>query len=818
MKFLRAIVFVAGIAGFWVSFTVHAQNPSQVASDAPARYAVLPVALDGRILGNVNVRVGRGGTLLEVEFASLRPLLEAVPLPPERIDLLSTLVDARGDVSVNRLRQAGIAFDIDPANAVLLLALPVAERAVQDIDLRPRNAPPGMIVGPGDFSAYANLRAGLDYIHHAQPFLEGRQPITLGLDAASNWKGWVLEGRASYVQRGDPSFVRGDVRLVRDDVENAVRYSAGDLNYNAMGFQTFLPMGGVNIAREYSLQPGSRLANAGRQDIILDLESDVNIFVNGVRERTLRLPPGRYSLRDFPVAPGINDVEIRILDSAGRETTVLLPFFFSPMVLAEGQHDFNFALGAASTDLQGRRQYNEAALSVYQRYGFTNDLTMGYNVQGTRDWQLAGIETSANILFGAARLDIAASRNQANPGLSIEEGKGFAARLGYEYFDAGGIDALGRSLNASAQYFSPSFADDPFSDASGNVAAEASIRATQEVAQGLSLGAGATYRWRRDSKDEDFQSLFTSWSVGYGLFANATLERRSRALVTDEQEYRALVSLSFRFGQNHFARMSYDSRQAAKTASYSYFPTSRNYEPSLFIQARDDENGQAYNGAVSVNGPRFESQFLHDSRVIDGSGIEFSRSGARLGAALAFVDGAFALSRPIHGGFVMVKPHPAIKNNTIYIDGTENDPAARADALGPAVIPVGAPYFPRTLRYNVPDLPLHHDVGAGFTQVQTSYRGGALVIVGTAAKFTLGGQLMGGNGQPVPLVAGEALHLPTGSVRSFFTNRKGFFRIHGLEAGLYRLTFVGLKGTYEVDLSNTDEGTIDIGPIRLRGE
>ena len=45
----------------------------------------------------------------------------------------------------------------------------------------------------------------------------------------------------------------------------------------------------------------------------------VEIYINGVLYTQIRLNPGRFNIKDFPIVNGQNDVRVHIKDDLGQE-------------------------------------------------------------------------------------------------------------------------------------------------------------------------------------------------------------------------------------------------------------------------------------------------------------------------------------------------------------------------------------------------------------------------------------------------------------------------------------------------------------------
>jgi outer membrane usher protein len=281
-------------------------------------------------------------------------------LDPVVIQRILTKKDDAGLIGGDALAAEGIDARVDAQSLTLNLRIEPEVRRLTTVPLRGA-APtpgPGAISLPASVSSYLNVRTGLDYDYRTTADgSKGRQPINVALENGTNILGGVFEGTMNYAESGRRHWQRGDFRLLKDDSENMLRYTVGDLSYPVDGFQSFQAVGGISIARNFSLQPYQIVQPTGQQEILLRSDSRVDVFVNGRRSDTLRLPAGRYNLRDFPFTQGANDAELQITDNVGRVTNVDIPFFFSSALLAPGLSQYSYALGVPSRDEDGLRRY-----------------------------------------------------------------------------------------------------------------------------------------------------------------------------------------------------------------------------------------------------------------------------------------------------------------------------------------------------------------------------------------------------------------------------------------------------------------------------
>jgi outer membrane usher protein len=207
-----------------------------------------------------------------------------------------------------------------------------------------------------------------------------------------------------------------------------VRSTLGDFTAAAAGFQNTRAMAGLNIARNFSLQPYRATEPIGRTSYLLRRPSRVEVFVNGRLVRTLQQAAGPHEVRDLPFASGTNDVRLRITDDVGNVEVLEFPYFFDSLLLAVGEEEFSASAGVPWRTELGRRVYDEDAptFSGFYRRGVSDTFTLGSNLQADPQQYLLGAEALWASRAGTLRLDLGASRTD-------EAGRGFSARLQQRY-------------------------------------------------------------------------------------------------------------------------------------------------------------------------------------------------------------------------------------------------------------------------------------------------------------------------------------------------------------------------------------------------
>jgi outer membrane usher protein len=772
-------------------------------SSAPMVFE-FPLWVDGRNVGDLTASV-QDKTLIDVQrdrlLTLLAPLLKTDALAPLR-DKTSVTITAKD------LSAAGLPLRYLPDEVRLDLQTPPEKRLPKDLSLGYVDDSEGAdFVQPSDFSAIINSSVRSEYVHK-QPSGDDDtfNPLNSVFNVRANAfgvSGLNLDSDIFFKDEDDRSWNRGQSTLFHDDVDTAVRYSAGDLNYaTSDSLQGFRNIGGLSIERRYSeIQPSRMIRSTGRGEFTLDQTSVVDVIVNGVTVRTVRLDPGRYNLRDLPFVDGLNDIELRIRDQQGRETTMRFSSFGDTVLLDEGISEFSLNFGAAS-DIQddNEPEYDESnpTYSSFYRRGMTDNLTLGTSAQGDTNINTQGVNAGLATLWGTFGASYALSHSSI-----ADTGTGTAMTLDYK------LERPDPWLEDQRQEFDFSYLetssdfstlDDAQSDTgpSNTTKNEWRARFRQPLSDTASLGLGGSYAVGRDTDDTFAANVSLSETITPKLTGYINVEYGTRSTTSNEDtetEGRVFATLTYKFdspnGRSRTASSRYSSPNRAGSLEWQDLANDRNRVGSYDFTAgaNTSESDEAATADFGYTGNRYLLQADHEARSDQNdSGITEQVSGVTFQSAVAYSGGQMAVGRPSNGAFAIVAPHKTLANNKIAVDVNENNlPLATTDVFGPALVPNLRTYSPSRLPVQIDDLPTGYDLGSGRYDLNPGARTGYDLQVGSANSVVIIGRLVRPDGTPYTLASG-IITPEEGQPTSFFTNRSGRFVGEKLAPGKHTLT------------------------------
>jgi outer membrane usher protein len=225
-------------------------------------------------------------------------------------------------------------------------------------------------------------------------------------------------------------YMRYDTRFRRVDPQRALAFTAGDLITGATAWTRPVRLGGLQIGRNFRSRPDLVTMPLPSFAGEAAVPSAVDLFINGYRQQSDSVAPGRFVIDGMPVVSGAGTATIVTTDAVGRQVATSIPFYVAPDLLRPGLTDFS-----AEAGLVRKRYgvdsfaYGRAAASAFVRRGMTPRLTL----EGTGEWSQRSVAIGAGAvwmpgLFGTLSASVIAARADGRPGTQITAGYQYASR------------------------------------------------------------------------------------------------------------------------------------------------------------------------------------------------------------------------------------------------------------------------------------------------------------------------------------------------------------------------------------------------------
>ncbi len=669
-------------------------------------------------------------------------------------------------------------------------------------------------LGPSDLSGYLNVRM-LGEARTGGDRNEGLQIPLLGLEQVIKVRDWAFEFAGVLDWNSDASWERQYTRLIRDLPSKRVRYAFGDLRSSPVSFQESVSMFGVSVERENRLQPFHQPRPRAQSELFIEHDSEVEIFVNGVRLRRLQLSPGPYRIEDLQLAAGSTDVLMVVRDKYGVEKQVDLSFSFDQSLLAADETDYYLGMGVRPNSgvLKDGYEWGQPIVSGFYRQGRSDVLTSDWNFQASRDVAQAGAKAIWATKLGSFRGELSSSVSRLG-------GIGYAVGLSYIRYAGHGLKSKRQGQwRTDLYHYSPEFRgiDSP---AGGRPVLDYRVTHSRQLPWGIGSSFGAGYQ-HRGSGSPDSVSARASVSRRFSRRFSSRLNLSFQHGSGRETVFGASLRFEWSFGagQRHRMAAGLDTVANARDLQYSYQPSRqlRSWRGNADLKQFD---GGPWQGDLRAGYTSSRFDFDAGQSFATREGQLTSVSRFQLGSSLAFAGGHWGISRPINDSFAVVTGHDSLRGIPIGINDLGQGPEARLDRWGPAVISEVQSYYPKTVHVDAPDeLAFGYDLGPGKYLLNSTYRSGSHFTIGSEPTVFARGRLIDDGGSPISLEAGEVHHLTeTGwDPQTVFTTREGVLMIDGLGSGEYELRwFDETLMPVIFRIPQDSEGSVELGTLEVR--
>ena len=537
--------------------------------------------------------------------------------------------------------------------------------------------------------------------------------------------------RGSSAQPWTDDTVRLDSTLSYSLPDDMVTVRLGDTLTGALPWSRATRIGGIQIARNFGLQPYRATAPLPSFIGSATLPSDVELFINGVRQYSGQVPPGPFQLNALPSINASGTAQVVLTDALGRATTLDFSLYEQGRLLAPGLSDWSVDLGWVRRNY-GLRSFDYASdpsVSGVWRRGLTDSLTVEAHGEATRGLALAG--AGAVWQMGAfGLLSGAVSRSTHRAGSGTQWYGAYTWRQGAFSLGLSGSRTQGDYRDVASLEGTPP------------------PRGVGRASIGYSAGAlgsfSLSYLYLRPVDQAAtryaslswFRSLGRSTSLSAGF--NQNLDRRS------ERSLFVNLTWSWDSAQSFSVGMQRDGGRTSATASaQSATPTEGGW--GWRVAGRAGEPGTSTGGQAEVD---YLGRYGRVQAGLSdfGGGSRYGYLGASGAVVLMGGGGVFA-SRRIDDAFAVV--------STDGVPGVpvklENRPVGQTDSQGLLlVVPVNA-YQDNKLAIDPMHLPSDVRIDRTEALATPTDRAGVRVRFGITPVRAASVRLVDGQGRPLPL-------------------------------------------------------------------
>lgn len=240
------------------------------------------------------------------------------------------------------------------------------------------------------------------------------------------------------VNSSKQGYLRYDTQWRYSDENQLLTYQAGDVITGALPWSGAVRLGGVQIARNFTLR--SDLVTyplpqfAGQAAI----PSAVDLFINNYKVGSTQVDPGPFTMETTPFINGAGQATVVVTDAQGRKVSTSIPFYVTSQLLKQGLVDYSLSVGMIRQDYGVRSfSYGQKAGSGILRYGLTDFVTIEGQAEGASGLQVGGMGLGTRLgLLGVLNVAHRYSRADTNAFLAdslTDSVKGEQFVFGYSY-------------------------------------------------------------------------------------------------------------------------------------------------------------------------------------------------------------------------------------------------------------------------------------------------------------------------------------------------------------------------------------------------
>jgi outer membrane usher protein len=550
--------------------------------------------------------------------------------------------------------------------------------------------------------------------------------------------------------------------------------------------------GGVQFAKNFSLQPGFVTQPIPTVTGLSAAPSTVELYVNDALRQTSKVPSGPFSIDNFPALTGAGEARVVVRDILGRETVITQSFFSNANLLEENLSDWSFELGAIRNQLGTENaDYGPRFVSGLWRQGLSKSLTVEANGEWSRPLMRVGAGASYELPFqmlgqtalSASRSDTAGHGHNWLVGIErtgLRHGVSFSAEGASRGYRQLGIDTAAPlpRLQTTASY---SYSTDNFG----------AFNVSYAGFDNYDLGKLDTISFNYTMRIGPHSALTLSATRLSGITSGTSVG--ATLIVPLENRITVAAGVTNRSGTTE----SYVNASRALSAE-----TGWGWRTALGSRA---DGGYTEGGAYYQGG-----KGLFSADVSAGQTQQNLRLGLIGGMVMA--DGQFFATRRVQDSFAIVEV-PGYANVGVGFQGST---LTRTDEKGVALLPRLLPFQRNSVRLDPTELPISAELDSIEQETVPALRGAVKITFPVRSGRGALIRIVLDSGEPAP--AGAEIEL-IGDKKEFFVARRGEAFVTGLQPkNSLRLKWNGASCTFDVELPPGNlEDITRVGPVSCHG-
>jgi outer membrane usher protein len=251
-------------------------------------------------------------------------------------------------------------------------------------------------------------------------------------------------------------FLRLESTYAYSDQEWGVTGRAGDLNSGGLAWTRPIHMGGVQVQRDFALNPNVVTAPMPVISGTAAAPSTVDVFVNGLKTYSQNVADGPFSMSNVPMLSGDGEAHVVVRDAAGRQTETKLQLSNTTRLLKPGIFDFSVESGYARRNfgLLSNSYDRDPIGSASLRGGIHSNVTLDAHVEAGAGLKnaLVGVDISLSWLGVFSSALAYSSFRPISPSQMVLINDNYVRQgAGYQIFGAWQRSFGDISVNASSQ-------------------------------------------------------------------------------------------------------------------------------------------------------------------------------------------------------------------------------------------------------------------------------------------------------------------------------------------------------------------------------